>query len=332
MTPDRHVRPFARDGRRARGRRRPRRAARRTRRLARRSSPTTARASAPGSRRCAPALPDDLRPRLRRQGQPDARGGAAPRAPRGHPRRRLGRRDGGRARHRQAPDGRHLRRPGQDRRRAAPGRRGRRPGRGRVGGRGRAGSPGSAPSSGLAAHRDPRQPRLRGQGVGDAHGRWPPAVRRRRRGGPGADGAHGGSRSPAGGVPRLRRLAEPPRRHPRPRPSSTPSTWCSSWPSGHRADPLRQPGWWLRHPLLREGRARGPRPRWGTTSRAWRRSGSAPCSGTCGWGSSSAASWSARPGSTSPASSTARSPAARPTSSSTVACTTSWPPRATSGR
>ena len=34
-----------------------------------------------------------------------------------------------------------------------------------------------------AARRRPGQPRLRGQGVGHAHGRWPAAVRRRRRGG-----------------------------------------------------------------------------------------------------------------------------------------------------
>ena len=60
-------------------------------------------------------------------------------------------------------------------------------------------------------------------------------------------------------VPCLRRLAEPASRDPVRGAAARPSTSSCSWRRRAPTRPLCQPGWRLRHPVLRQGRAARPR-------------------------------------------------------------------------
>ena len=154
------------------------------------------------------------RPQLRGQGQPDARGRPAPQRARRLARRGLGGRDARGARHADAGRSRELRRSGQDPGRADAGDRGGRDDRDGVRDRGPAGDDDRRPPRHPPARRRARQPGLPGQGLRDADGRRPAAVRRRRRAGPGAAARARADRPRLPRLPHLRRLAEPQRGDP----------------------------------------------------------------------------------------------------------------------
>ncbi len=124
-----------------------------------------------------------------------------------------------------------LRRPGQDRRGDPAGRRRRRDHRAGVDHRGPADRRRGGGARGPAARRHPRQPRLRGQGLGHADGRGTAAVRGGRRAGARRcwpSSARRTSTSPASTSSPGRRTCGP---RSSPRRSGRPSISSSSWPS-----------------------------------------------------------------------------------------------------
>ena len=226
-----------------------------------------------------------------------------------------------------ARDARQLRRAGQDRRGAAPGRRRRRHDRAGVENEARAGRSSGRAARRPAARGHPRQPGLPRQGSGMRMGGGPQQF--------GIDAeqvpellaraAQARRRDPR--LPRLRRVAEPRRRDHRRGAARDGRAGDASWPQS-------TPGT-IRYLNLgggfgipySTGRTARPRPRRRELATAARRAHPSQPARGAGGRSSSGATSSASAASTSRASSTGRSRAARRISSSTAACTTSSPRR-----
>ena len=119
------------------------------------------------------------------------------------------------------------------------------------------------------AGRGPGQPRLRGQGLGNADGRRAAAVRRRCRAG--ARAARDARRRPmldAARLPHLRRIPEPQRRDPLRGAAGDGSAGVAAGRGRPGAGAIRQPRRRLRDPLLRPRSSRSIWPRSATTSPA----------------------------------------------------------------